>query len=148
MRWIYLKIMVLLGLCCFSCKKDDDGPVDDGPIIRLVEVSPQTVKQFTDSIIFQMEYEDPNGDVGFENADSMSLKIQDSRLTEGDWFYVPPMAPLHVQIHIKGTLKIVYRNTFLLGNGGNESVTYTLRLKDRAGHWSNTLTTPAILITP
>ena len=143
--WPILMFCVLLVFA--TCKKDETGPNNDGiPYIELLEVSPVNVKQFSDSIIFQLSYADSDGDLGYENADSFSLQLHDNRLNDPDWFYVPPLAPIGQSINISGTLKIVLASTFLLGNGASETITYNLRLKDRTGNWSNTITTPLVTI--
>ncbi len=145
LKWL-MAIPVFI-LCISSCKKDEPGPTDDGiPYIELEEVTPTTIRQFKDSVIFRFFYHDSDGNLGYENADSLSLQLHDNRLTHPDWFYVPPLAPLGEDVSIQGTLKIVLPNTFLLGNGAAEVVTYSLRLKDRAGNWSNTITTPPLTI--
>jgi hypothetical protein len=36
---------------------------------------------------------------------------------------------------------------FLLGNGGNETAYFTIKLKDQRGNWSNQIITPQVLIT-
>ena len=130
-----------------TCKKEEPGPADNGiPYIELQEVSPVNVKEFRDSIIFRFFYADSDGNLGHENADSFSLQLHDSRLNNPDWFYVPPLAPIGETLNIQGILKIVLASTFLLGNGASDTITYNLRLKDRAGNWSNTITTPPITI--
>jgi hypothetical protein len=57
------------------------------------------------------------------------------------------LAPDGSKIHIKGTLVVKLKSLFLLGTGGMETTTLEIRLKDRAGNWSNKVTTPTITIT-
>lgn len=135
-------LLVLMNAC-----EEDAWPLEVVPKITLQEIAPTTVKQFEDSIRIVVAYEDGDGDIGFFNPDSLSLSVQDTRLENPDYYYVPPLTPHGDSLSIKGTLKVVIRNTFLLGNGGNETTRYEIRLKDRQGHWSNTALTPVITIT-
>jgi hypothetical protein len=49
-------------------------------------------------------------------------------------------------VHIKGRFVLRMKNLFLLGSGNTEPTTFTLRIKDRSGNWSNTVSTPLINI--
>lgn len=137
---------IFLTLLLSSCTKDEPL-LDIVPKITLKEVTPTTVVQFTDSINFVIEYEDGDGDIGFWNPDSLALSVLDQRLASPDYFYVRPLTPDSNALAITGTIRIAIRNTFLLGNGDSETTRYELKLKDRAGHWSNTVTTPEVVIT-
>ena len=137
---------IFLTLLLSSCTKDEPL-LDIVPKITLKEVTPTTVVQFTDSINFVIEYEDGDGDIGFWNPDSLALSVLDQRLVSPDYFYVRPLTPDSNALAITGTIRIAIRNTFLLGNGDSETTRYELKLKDRAGHWSNAVTTPEVVIT-
>jgi hypothetical protein len=56
------------------------------------------------------------------------------------------MAPIGSNIKIKGSMQLRLRNTFLLGSGGDERTQYDIRMKDRAGNWSNYIQTKEITI--
>ena len=146
----HFKVLSLLGLClvlfCFSCKKDENETF--APEISLGNISSTTVVQFTDSIQIEIEYSDDDGDLGYENADSLSLWVHDQRLVNPDGYYVPLLAPVTANVPITGVMDFKLRNTFLLGEDIEEITTYSIRLKDRAGNWSNTLETPEITILP
>lgn len=138
---------VVAVLCfAFSSCSEDDRSLDPVPKITLKEIAPATVVQFTDSINIIIEYEDGDGDVGYWNPDSLALSVHDLRLANPDFFYVRPLAPDSNAISISGTIRISIRNTFLLGNGNEETTNYEIKLKDRAGHWSNPVTTPEVTI--
>ena len=83
-----------------SCKEEDIA--NNPPTIRLIGVQPTTVTEFTDSIVFTIEYEDIDGDIGYPNADSLSLWLLDARLLNPDRFFIPPLAPLDARVHIVG----------------------------------------------
>ncbi len=138
--------VALLFLFLNSCS--DDAPLlDPTPKITLKEIAPTTIVQFTDSISMVIEYEDGDGDVGYWSPDSLPLTVHDLRLANPDYFYVRPLTPDSNALAITGTIHIAIRNTFLLGNGDSETTRYEIKLKDRAGHWSNVVTTPEVTIT-
>ena len=130
-----------------GCKKEFPDGFDEIPEIRLVTVEPTTIQQFQDSIIITLEYKDGNGDLGFEHPDSLSLRVQDARLTKPDWYFVKPLAPVGSDVPIQGNLTFRLSGTFILGNGNQESTTFTIDLKDRNNNWSNQVVTPTIKIT-
>ncbi len=143
-----LRLSAGVAVLCFafsSCSRDDQS-LDPVPKITLKEIAPTTVVQFTDSIKIVIEYEDGDGDVGYWNPDSLALSVHDLRLANADFFYVRPLAPDSNVISISGTIRIGIRNTFLLGNGNKETTNYEIKLKDRAGHWSNAVITPEVAI--
>lgn len=142
-----ISVFVFFILSASSCTKEiqhsEGNPV---PFISLQKTEPTEVIQFKDSLKITINYEDGDGDLGFENADINSLEVKDSRLAKPDFYYVPPQAPLGHKIYIKGSLQIQIKNLFLLGSGSMETTTLELRIKDRAGNWSNKITTPVITI--
>jgi hypothetical protein len=149
---ILLLLLVISTL--WSCTKTEKAaepakpdPVSIVPAISLASVSPTTVRQFKDSIIFMVNYTDGDGDLGNADADSSSLFLTDARgnLTEG--YYIQPLAPQGSNIAIKGTLKVRLDHTALLSTGTTtETTTYSIQMKDRAGHWSNKVSTGTMTI--
>jgi len=109
-------------------------------------MTPTTVTQFRDSLVVLVHYKDGDGDLGFTEPDSLSMMVQDDRTPAADWYYIPPLAPSSAVIAIQGDLEIKLHNTFLLGSGSQEITKFHIKLKDRAGHWSNEVTTPQITI--
>lgn len=139
-------IITLLGLFLVSsCKKDD--LLDPVPFISIVDISPKSVVQFTDPVIITLEYEDQDGDLGFDSPDSMSVFVQDSRLAEPDLYHIPPLSPPDTTLHIRGQINVEISSPFLLGNGSSETVNFTVQLKDRAGNLSNAVVSEDIVIT-
>ena len=116
------------------------------PQIAFVSLSPDTVENFKNSVTLTISYKDNNGDLGYENPDVYALSVKDSRLDLEDWYHVPPLAPPGYAIKIQGNLQIVLNSMFILGNGDREQASLTVKIKDRAGHWSNVIHTPAIVI--
>jgi hypothetical protein len=129
-----------------SCKEVVNTTGNPIPRIAFVKIEPSEVKQFTDSLKITFSYEDGDGDLGNDNADINSLEVQDERLAKADYYYVPPMAPVDAKIRIKGQMTMNLRNVFLLGTGNIETTTFTVRIQDRAGNWSNPIRTPEITI--
>lgn len=142
MRYVF--IYILIAFTAFSCKKDK--PLPKEPSIELVSVTPSNIEQFKDSIEVTIKYKDGDGNLGDVSPDVYSLMVKDSRLVNADWYHIPPLAPLDVEIRIEGTLKIKLNTMFLLGNGSQEFATLTIKLKDRTGNWSNEIITPQIII--
>lgn len=136
--------LILSFFCFFACKKDKKLPPE--PTIELVSVSPTAIEQFRDSVEVTIKYKDNIGDIGDSSPDVYSLQVKDSRLANADWYHIPPLAPLDVELKIEGQIKIKLNTMFLLGNGSEEFSTLTIKLKDRAGNWSNTVATAPIAI--
>lgn len=135
--------LVLIFLFC-TCKKMEDDP--QAPIINLINVSELTVEEFNNSVVINISYEDYQGDIGENDPDNYSLRVRDSRLSDDNWYHLPPMTPDMKDLHIKGTYSIELDPLFLLGIGTQEDTRFSIGLRDRNGNWSNTLTTPNVLI--
>ena len=147
---IAMAAMVLLTVCCRKYENNDPlEPLSIVPKIELVNVAPTTVTQFEDSILFVIKYTDGDGDLGFESADSMSVELTDNRFPLTFHYHLQPLAPQNAAVAITGQLPIVLENTILQNSDGQtEQATFNIRLKDRAGHWSNTVTTPTVTVQP
>lgn len=124
--------------------KDPIAP-DIVPRIKIMDISPLIVQQFQ-PVVLTLEYEDGDGDLGEENPDTKTLSVKDSRLPEADMYHIPPVSPPDTKVPIKGTFKITVQNVFLLGNGSSEQVHFTLQIKDKAGHLSNSEQSQAITV--
>ena len=142
MRQLAVFLLVLI-VCSSSCKKDEEPVV---PEIELISVTPLDVVEFRDSIIIMIHYKDEDGDLGFFHPDTLSLRVQDSRLANPDYYHIPPLSPPGQGLTIDGQLRIKINNLFLLGNGSQEFTTLSLKLRDREGNWSNEVTSGQITI--
>jgi len=134
------KIILIIPLLFFGCKKEELREDMDVPYISIKRITPKIVQEFTESVLLEIAYEDGNGDLGFQNPDVLSLSVQDSRLDTPDFYHIPPLAPDGEEIYIKGTFNVYLNTTFLIGVGSSEKLTYSVRIKDRAENWSNTVT--------
>ena len=148
MKTLSAAILILISFLLLNgCKEVVNNTGNPVPRIALVKIEPTQVKQFTDSLKITFTYEDGDGDLGNDNADINSLEVQDERLKKPDYYYVPAMAPVDAKIRIEGKMTMNLRNVFLLGTGNIETTSFTVRIKDRAGNWSNPIRTPEITIT-
>ena len=139
--------LLLIGSLCGACEKISDEPYfDTTPNIQLIEMIPDTIRQFDDQLQIRIAYEDGDGDLGSTDADVNSLFIKDERLEEMDAYYVGPLAPPGSTISIHGELDIQLGTFFLLGNAAFETTRLTIYMVDRAGHESNRLETGKITI--
>jgi hypothetical protein len=140
------KIILIISLLFFGCKKEELREDMDVPYISIKRITPKIVQEFTESVLLEISYEDGNGDLGFHDPDVLSLSVQDSRLETPDYYHIPPLAPDGEEIYIKGTFNIYLNTTFLIGVGSSEKLRYTVRIKDRAENWSNTVTSEEITV--
>lgn len=137
---LFLVPFVLTG-----CKKKEDENFP--PTIEIVSVSESTVTQFDNQVLLVLKYTDPDGDLGYGDADSLSLTIKDSRLQDPDWYFIPPLSPNGTQLSIEGNLEVQLHPFFLLGNGTSETIELTVQLQDKQGNWSNAAISPSITVT-
>lgn len=126
-----------------GCKKDEVNKI---PEITLLSIGPTNVEEFVDEVTLRFSYNDGDGDIGSFDPDERTLRVKDSRLENPDWYHIPPMAPEGSSPQIQGELEITLNPLFLLGNGSQESVTFSITLFDRAGNLSNELVSPVILV--
>jgi len=132
---LYLICLVwMVGACA---KEDALGPFPEAPVLHSIQLSQDSIQAFTDSLYLVVEYEDANGDLGFNSADMKSLWLKDSRLEREDLYHIPPLAPLETNVHIRGKLRINLGNLFLLSNDDIEALIFTVKIRDRAGNWSD-----------
>lgn len=145
-----IRSILITSLIIFAingCKKEEVVVANPNPLLRLVSVSSKNLKQFKDSLIITIEYTDGDGDIGETNPDLNDLQIKDQRLSKPDYYFVKPLTPPNANIKVKGTIAVQIKNAFLLGTADSEITTFELRLKDRAGNWSNSVKTDVITIT-
>ena len=159
MKFKKYTFFILVIVFFSACTKENITNVDvndpnpgfsDIPEIKLLEVNQTTVQQYTDSLVFKIEYTDGNGDLGSTDADEGDIQLIDTRDPEILIFeyHLSPRAPIGSEIVITGTLDIVLNNTILLDeNNESETTTFKLKIKDRAGNWSNEVETDVITIT-
>jgi hypothetical protein len=141
-----LVFILLLGvLFSFNgCKKKEEEP--KVPIIELIGITPLSMVQFEEPVYITIGYSDLDGDIGYDNPDQYALQIKDNRLADPDWYHVPPLSPIGSNVAIEGDLTVKINTLFLLGNGAQEQTSFGIKIKDRAGNWSDEITTPQVTI--
>lgn len=140
-----LILFIISVALLFSCKKDKQE-ISAIPEISLVSVSPLKIKEYSDNISFTIAYKDGDGDIG-ENVDGVkNLFITDSRNSITYQFRVKQLAPDGSSVAIKGNLIVELSNAAILDNSTEQTVEYSIYLKDRAGNSSNTVRTSGLSI--
>ncbi len=141
-----ISISFLTLILFFSCKKEDEK-YSNTPEIEYVSLSPSSAPEFSQNVRLVIKYKDGDGDIGTVDPDSYSLFIKDSRLPKADEYHVQPLSPPGSSIQIEGELNIKLAGPFVLGTGTSETTSFKVKLKDRAGNFSNEITTGSITIT-
>jgi hypothetical protein len=139
---IYLYSLLSLAMLT-GCKKDDESAA---PIIELKDISATNVVEYNNAIEVTIGYEDHQGDVGTIDPDEYSLFVADDRFTEQDGYHIDPLTPDLQALHIRGSLRVVLRPLFIMGNDSTETTKLTFELRDRAGNVSNSVTSEEIFI--
>lgn len=141
MRKLHIFILFCIGFT--ACKKDEPSKI---PVIEFVSISHTEVEEFSNQIEVQIKYSDYDGDLGTVDADDLTLKVKDARLSEFDWYHIPPLTPDLQELQIEGTFTVELNPLFLLGNGDQETTEFSIQLRDRADNWSNQILTPTVII--
>ena len=134
-----LGVLILLAVGFSGCEKDDNDPTNPIPFIEFMSVSPTTVQEYTDSLVFTISYEDGDGDLGENNADAKNLFVTDTRNQVSYGFRIQQLAPTGANIPIQGNLKVTLDRVAILNGSATELVTFELYVVDRAGNKSNTV---------
>ena len=142
----YLLLCIALSFAGSCTTVSEDPAYDFTPRIELLSLRPDTVKEFRDSVFFKVYYEDGDGDLGFSNFDSNSVYIRDLRFTRFDEYYLGPITPEGINESINGEIDFILPGLFLLGNSEEERTSFELMIKDRAGNFSNLVSTGEVLI--
>ena len=150
---LFMVAFTFTATAWWGCKKYPDSDpmpaISDIPELELVSVVPTTVQPLSDSIVFTVRYTDGNGDLGFAHADSTSVELIDMRFPLTMRYHLQPLSPEGSDLILTGLLPIVLDNTILQNpNATQESASFQIRMKDRAGNWSNAVATPAITVLP
>jgi hypothetical protein len=145
MRFAFLCLLFLF-IFIGCTQKSDEPPFSIKPEIRFVKMNPQTVVAGRDSVTFQIEYQDGDGDLGDSTADAQNLFLTDTRINAVYPYRIPRIVPSDNKVPIKGSFTFSLPNTFLTDSVPSQQTTFTIRIRDRAGNDSNTLTTPTLMI--
>lgn len=146
---IFLLALVFLFVSCG--KNDPDELLTEVPTIELVKVIPESneVQQYTDELTFTISYTDGDGDLGTEDPDVPTIELIDTRdpdILKFD-YHLSPRTPDDSEIKITGELNVVLNHTIIIDeNNNSETTTFKIRIKDRAGNWSNEVETGVITV--
>lgn len=153
MKYLYLFVIIIVLSSCeqfssYTNEGDVQPRIEKIPVIELLSVTPNSVQQFTDSIVFSIKYTDGDGDLGTYDADETPIEVVDNRDSSLIFpFHLPPLSPLNSDIIIQGELSIVLKNLILLNTSNQtETTTFSIRLRDQANNWSNVVTTEIVTI--
>ena len=153
LKWIHYKmkkiLIILFGIAVIAgCSKDDETTEELSyePSIAFVELTPLEIDNFKNSVTLTISYKDNNGDLGFDDPDQYALWVKDSRLDSADWYHIPPLSPVGKSLIIQGKLDIVLNSIFIIGNGNEELMSLSVKIRDRANNWSNIIHTPSITV--
>ncbi len=142
-----IALVIVASSLLAGCKKKSVPIPDPTPSIEFVSITPANPKEYVDVILIKFKYKDVNGDLGDYSPDEQSLQVKDSRVLNPDNYHVKPLAPpSDKDIPIEGEIEVKLNSLFLLGSGNTEITTLTFKIKDRAGNWSNEVTSPQITI--
>lgn len=140
----YISLLFGITLVFTSCKKEEK--YSEVPEIEFVSLTPSSTSEFSQNIVLKLTYKDGDGDIGNEDPDIYSLYVKDSRLPRADEYHVKPLTPPDQNLQIEGELTIRLSGIFILGSDSTESTKFTVKLKDRAGNWSNEVVTSSIKV--
>lgn len=146
--WTKARALLLIAfLALASCT----GEIleDPAPVIQLEAAGPSTVVELRDSIYMRISFYDADGDLGENLTNENNLFVVDTRLNLAHEFRISQLVPGGAAVPIQGELEWTLPGVYRLDeNLASEEVVYEIYLVDRAGHQSNTLTTPAFTIVP
>ena len=134
--------LLLTFMFIFSCSKEDSSFFN----ISLLNTSPIEIEEFQENIVVEIEFEHSQGFMGFYDPDYLSLEVKDSRLTNPDYYHLIPLNPPDNELEIKGIIRLEIDSPFILGNGNQETLFFTIRIQDRESNWSNSVSTPLISV--
>ncbi len=130
-----------------GCQKDDDPFANKVPTIELLSLTPQMVVEFQDSLVFNIKYRDNDGDLGENNPNVKNLFITDNRIGIVYDYRIQQLAPTGSSIAIEGTLQVVLNSVARTDTSfAQQSATFSVYVKDRAGNKSNVVTSGIITI--
>ena len=144
MPWT-MSLLTLLVAPCVGCAPEDPDPTS--PSLTWISINATAFQSASENVTVTLGYQDHQGDLGWVDPDRHALEVQDQRLDAPDTYHIPPLTPEGMALDISGTFEVTIPPLFLLGTGGDEETRLTFRITDRAGHASNTVQSPVILIT-
>ncbi len=135
---------LLLG----SCLRPPE--FSETPVIEFVSINSTLIQQEIDSIKMVISFKDGDGDLGsMVNDTSTNCFITDHRPGKPDYTYtykIPFITPKGTTKDISGTVTINLPGITCIPFQDTDSVIYKIVIIDRAGHKSNEVQTPVIVV--
>ncbi|MBR9922734.1 MAG: hypothetical protein GYB31_18035 [Bacteroidetes bacterium] len=154
MKYLFFPCLLILLISCTketqeTIESDINPDISQVPEIELLQINQDEVTAYADSLVFTIKYLDGDGDLGSDDPDKMNIELVDQRdpgtLIFG--YHLSPRAPEGSSISIEGSLDIVLENTILLDpDNDQETTTFTIRILDEAGNWSNEVETEEVVV--
>jgi hypothetical protein len=136
-------------LLAVACKKKDNLVISEIPTLELISINDTEIKEFSDSLVFTISYRDGDGDLGNSSPDSTVIELVDNRDPQNLIFgyHLSPRSPDGASLIVQGQLQLVLTNIILLNSSAtSETTTFSIRIKDRAQNWSNTVVSGEVRI--
>jgi hypothetical protein len=150
---IFLLILMPITLVLQKCQKAPDFPIT--PIIAFDSYNATNITPGVDSLKIKFKFTDGDGDIGFNSGESLSgdssVFITDVRVGKKDYTYIynPPHIPekgSFKQISGKMIINMFYTCNCRPDHLIADTVSYKIKITDRAGNSSNTITTPSVIL--
>lgn len=151
-------IIIIQLLVIMSCVRAPEYPIE--PVIQWIGMSKDSIRQSSivssDSIRLSFSFTDGDGDIG--DDDSLNVFLIDERTGGiGQQYKIPFLAQHAGAKGISGEVSLTIRQTCCIYYNGQlpctpgvqqkvDTLVYRINIKDRAGHFSNTINTPLIKV--
>tara|TARA_B110000305_G_C19462135_1_gene655267 strand:+ start:2571 stop:3020 length:450 start_codon:yes stop_codon:yes gene_type:complete len=129
-----------------SCTKDNEPEISEVPHIEFVSLYPTMISQSEGPIYFTVSYTDGDGDLGENTTDVKNLFLKDLRNNIEYEYRLQQLAPEGSSIAIQGTFEIELNNTSITDGSNQQTFSYEIRVIDRAGNQSNTITSTPLTV--
>jgi len=138
--------LVIAGAFYSSCIKPPQYSVT--PHIDFKSFSKNVVKENTDSLLLVFSFTDGDGDLGPINTSDTTLDIflTDSRDNSIKRYQMPNITPEGNIKAISGDVTIAISPFATRAGHTTDQLSYTIQIRDRSGHLSNTTQTSQITI--
>ena len=146
MRYFLFLLGSLMWLS--SCKKDVET-MSIVPEISFVSIGPGSIYQNKDSVIIRISYRDGDGDLGENNSDVQNAEITNFRNNLTYKFRIRQLAPTNANVAIQGELEFIIPGVAMENPSlSSESTSFSIKITDRAGNTSNSVTSNSIIVLP
>ena len=142
----YILSVVIVLVIAVSCGDDDQLQISEVPQIEFVSLTPSSINQSDGPIIFKVSYTDGDGDLGENDQNIKNLFLKDLRNNIEYEYRLQQLAPDDSDIAIQGTFEIESSNTSITDGSNQQTFSYQIRVIDRAGNESNTITSTPLTV--